>query len=281
MLKNYECNLLQWNVLPETAKGIIMLNQLIKTQISNHIAIVTLDNPPVNAQSREFADELISVFDELNDTPEVRVILLTAVGKVFSAGADIKSRGNVGDIPGETYRHLRRTREVGFCIMESNKPVIAAVNGPALGAGLGLVLCSDIILASENAVFGLPEIDIGLMGGVRHAMRLFPHSLTRRMVLSGYRVSAAELYRRGIIEACTAPDKLMEEAMAIAESIASKSPAALKLAKRAINTVETMGLKDGYRFEQNLTVEMTRHEDSKEAMRAFLEKRQPVFKDSL
>ncbi|KAA8735067.1 enoyl-CoA hydratase/isomerase family protein [Acinetobacter qingfengensis] len=258
-----------------------MLNQLIKTQISNHIAIVTLDNPPVNAQSREFADELISVFDELNDTPEVRVILLTAVGKVFSAGADIKSRGNVGDIPGETYRHLRRTREVGFCIMESNKPVIAAVNGPALGAGLGLVLCSDIILASENAVFGLPEIDIGLMGGVRHAMRLFPHSLTRRMVLSGYRVSAAELYRRGIIEACTAPDKLMEEAMAIAESIASKSPAALKLAKRAINTVETMGLKDGYRFEQNLTVEMTRHEDSKEAMRAFLEKRQPVFKDSL
>lgn len=178
-----------------------MLNQLIKTEISQHVAVVTLNNPPVNAQSREFVEELISVFDELNDTPEVRVIVLTGQGKVFSAGADIKSRGNVGEIPGETYRHLRRTREVGFCIMESNKPVIAAVNGPALGAGLGLVLCSDIILASENAVFGLPEIDIGLMGGVRHTMRLFPHSLTRRMVLSGYRVTAAELYRRGIIEA--------------------------------------------------------------------------------
>lgn len=258
-----------------------MLNQLIKTEISQHVAVVTLNNPPVNAQSREFVEELISVFDELNDTSEVRVIVLTGQGKVFSAGADIKSRGNVGEIPGETYRHLRRTREVGFCIMESNKPVIAAVNGPALGAGLGLVLCSDIILASENAVFGLPEIDIGLMGGVRHTMRLFPHSLTRRMVLSGYRVTAAELYRRGIIEACTTPDQLMEEALAIAHSIASKSPAALKLAKRAINTVETMGLKEGYRFEQNLTVEMTRHEDSKEAMRAFLEKRQPVFKDSV
>jgi enoyl-CoA hydratase/carnithine racemase len=243
--------------------------------------VVTLDAPPVNAQSREFAEELIEVFDELNDLAEVRVIVLTGAGKVFSAGADIKSRGNVGSVPGETNRHLRRTREVGFCIMESNKPVIAAVNGPALGAGLGLVICCDIILASENAVFGLPEIDIGLMGGVRHAMRLFPHSLTRRMVLSGYRVPAAELYRRGIIEACTSRESLMDETMLIAREIASKSPMALKLAKRAINTVETMGLKDGYRFEQNLTVEMTRHEDSKEAMRAFLEKRAPVFKDSL
>jgi enoyl-CoA hydratase/carnithine racemase len=258
-----------------------MQNNLLKVEIVDHVAVVTLNAPPVNAQSREFAEELIEVFDELNDLAEVRVIVLTGAGKVFSAGADIKSRGNVGSVPGETNRHLRRTREVGFCIMESNKPVIAAVNGPALGAGLGLVICCDIILASENAVFGLPEIDIGLMGGVRHAMRLFPHSLTRRMVLSGYRVPAAELYRRGIIEACTSRESLMDETMVIAREIASKSPMALKLAKRAINTVETMGLKDGYRFEQNLTVEMTRHEDSREAMRAFLEKRAPVFKDSL
>ncbi|ADR60066.1 MULTISPECIES: enoyl-CoA hydratase/isomerase family protein [Pseudomonas] len=258
-----------------------MQNNLLKVAITKHVAVVTLDNPPVNAQSREFAEELIEVFDELNDLPEVRVIVLTGAGKVFSAGADIKSRGQVGAMPGDTNRHLRRTREVGFCIMESSKPVIAAVNGPALGAGLGLVLCCDIILASENAVFGLPEIDIGLMGGVRHTMRLFPHSLTRRMVLSGYRVTAQELYRRGIIEACTGREGLMDEALSIANEIASKSPMALKLAKRAINTVETMGLKDGYRFEQNLTVEMTRHEDSKEAMRAFLEKRPPVFKESI
>ena len=256
-----------------------MLNQLIKTEIADHIAVVTLNRPPVNAQSQEFVEELISVFDELNDSKDVKVIILTATGKIFSAGADIKSRGNVGATPGETSRHLRRTREAGFCIMESNIPVIAAVNGPALGAGLGIVLCSDIVLASENAVFALPEIDVGLMGGARHAMRLFPHSLARRMILTGYRVTAEELYRRGIIEACTKPEDLMDEAMKMARSIASKSPAALRLAKRSINTVETMGLKDGYRFEQNLTVEMTRHPDSKEAMSAFLEKRTPVFKD--
>jgi enoyl-CoA hydratase len=256
-------------------------NKLIKTEIKDHVAVVTMDAPPVNAQSREFVEELIAVFDELNETPGVRVIVLTGAGKVFSAGADIKSRGKVGAVAGDTYRHLRRTREVGFCIMESNRPVIAAVNGPALGAGLGLAVCADIILASENAVFGLPEIDVGLMGGVRHTMRLFPHSLTRRMVLSGYRVPAAEAYRRGIIEDCVPLGELMPAALKIATTIARKSPAALKLAKRAINTVETMGLKDGYRFEQNLTVEMTQHEDSKEAMRAFLEKREPVFKDAL
>ncbi len=258
-----------------------MQNNLIKVTIEDKIAVVRMDNPPVNAYSRDFSEEMIEVFDELNDTPEVRCIVVTGQGKIFSAGADIKNRQAVGDIKGETYRHLRRTREVANCIMECNKPVIVAVNGPALGAGLGPIYGADIILASENAVFGLPEIDIGLMGGARHTMTLFPKSLARRMILTGYRVPAAEAYRRGIIEACVPLEQLMDEAMKIARSIASKSPKALSLAKRAINTVEHMPLRDGYRFEQNLTVEMTRHEDSKEAMRAFLEKRQPVFKDTL
>lgn len=256
-----------------------MDNKLIKTEIQNHVAVVTMDAPPVNAQSLEFVEQLISTFDELNATAAVKVIVLTGAGKVFSAGADIKSRNGAREISADTYRHLRRAREVGFCIMESNKAVIAAVNGPALGAGLGLAVCCDIIMASENAVFGLPEIDVGLMGGVRHTMRLMPHSLTRKMVLSGYRVPAAELYRRGIIEECVSREQLLPTALKLANEIAKKSPMALKLAKRAINTVETMGLKDGYRFEQNLTVEMTQHEDSKEAMRAFIEKREPVFKD--
>jgi enoyl-CoA hydratase/carnithine racemase len=258
-----------------------MQNKLIKVDIADRIAVVTLDNPPVNAYSKEFAEELIEVFDELNDTPEVRCIVVTGRGKIFSAGADIKNRQSVGDIKGETYRHLRRTREVSNCIMECGKAVIAAVNGPALGAGMGPIVAADIILASDNAVFGLPEIDIGLMGGARHTMSLFPKSLARRMILTGYRVPAAEAYRRGIIEACVPLEDLMDEAMKIARSIASKSPKALSLAKRAINTVEHMPLRDGYRFEQNLTVEMTRHEDSKEAMRAFVEKRPAVFKDTI
>ena len=260
-----------------------MRNELIQTTIEDHIAVVTLNNPPVNAQSREFMEELIEVFDELNETPGVRCIVLTAAGKVFSAGADIKMRAKMAAEaePGDTYRHLRRAREVGFSIMESNIPVIAAVNGAALGAGMGIAIMSDIIVASNTAKFGLPEIDVGLMGGVRHTKRVFPEGLTRRMVLTGWRVPADELYRRGLIEACVPPEELMDTAMDLARNIASKSPTAIRKAKRALNTVETMGLKDGYRFEQNLTVEMTRHEDSKEAMRAFMEKRAPKFSDDL
>jgi len=113
-----------------------MDNKLIKTEIQNHVAVVTMDAPPVNAQSLQFVEELISTFDTLNATATVRVIVLTGAGKVFSAGADIKSRNSSREISADTYRHLRRAREVGFCIMESNKAVIAAVNGPALGAGL-------------------------------------------------------------------------------------------------------------------------------------------------
>ncbi len=260
-----------------------MRNELIKTTIEDHVAVVTLDNPPVNAQSKEFMEELIEIFDELNETKGVRCIVLTAAGKVFSAGADIKMRAKMASeaVEGDTYRHLRRAREVGFVIMESNIPVIAAVNGAALGAGMGIAIMSDIIVASNTAKFGLPEIDVGLMGGVRHTQRVFPVGLTRRMVLTGWRVPAEELYRRGLIEACVEPDELMDTAMEIARDIASKSPTAVRKAKRALNTVETMGLKDGYRFEQNLTVEMTRHEDSKEAMRAFMEKRTPKFSDEI
>lgn len=259
-----------------------MENNLVKTTIVDHIATVTMDSPPVNAQNKDTMEELIAVFDELNETPGVRVIVLTGAGKFFCAGADIKARSKMSEgALGDTNRHLRRAREVGFVIAEMNVPVIAAVNGVALGAGMGLAVCSDMIVASTKASFGLPEIDIGLMGGVKHTMRVFPQGLTRRMVLTGWRVPAAELYRRGLIEACVEPEELMDTAMEIAKNIAGKSPAAIRLAKRAINTVETMGWKDGYRFEQNLTVEMTKHEDSKEAMRAFVEKRAPVFKDEL
>ncbi|WP_028956893.1 enoyl-CoA hydratase/isomerase family protein [Sulfitobacter sp. 20_GPM-1509m] len=259
-----------------------MENNLIKVKIEDHVALITMDAAPVNAQSRAFVEELTAVFDELNETPGVRAIVLTGEGKCFSAGADIKSRGKIADgAPGDTYRHLRRTREIGFVIMEMNIPVIAAVNGPALGAGMGLAICADIIVCSTKAVFGLPEIDIGLMGGVRHTMRVFPIGLTRRMVLTGWRCPAEELWRRGLIEACVEPEELLPTAMEMAKTMASKSPKAIQLAKRALNTVETMGLKDGYRFEQNLTVEMTRHPHSKEAMAAFLEKRPAVFKDEL
>lgn len=257
-----------------------MKNELIKVTIENHIAVVKMDSPPVNAWSLAFTEEYLEVFDELYEATDVRVVVITGREKMFSAGADIKQRANVNSTPGNLTRHMRRMREVGNTVMEMNKPVIAAVNGPALGVGMSPIIGADIIYASDNAFFCMPEIDIGLMGGASHTMRIFPHSLARRMILTGYRLPAAEAYRRGIIEASVPLEDLLPTVMEVATDIASKSPKAMSLAKRAINTVENMPLRDGYRFEQNLTNEMTQHEDSKEAMRAFIEKRKPVFKDN-
>ena len=255
-----------------------MPTPVIKCDVQEFVAVVTMDKPPVNAQDRQFHEEMMAVFDALSDRDEVRAVVLTGAGRTFSAGADIKSRVGQERGPGDNWQHNRRARECFHAIVECRKPVVAAINGPALGAGLALAASCDILVASESAVLGLPEIDVGLLGGGRHAMRLFGHSRTRRMMLTGYRVPGPELYRLGVVEACVPPEQLMDTALGIARDIASKSPIAVQLAKHALNTIEEMSLRDGYRFEQNMTVELGRYEDSKEAMRAFVEKRAPVFR---
>ena len=255
-----------------------MASSVVDRDISDYVATVTMNKPPVNAQDRQFHEEMMAVFDELSDRDDVRAVVLTGAGKVFSAGADIKARVGQERGPGENWQHNRRARECFHSIMECRKPVIAAINGPALGAGLAIAASCDILVASENAVLGLPEINVGLLGGGRHTMRLFGHSRTRRMMLSGHRVSAQELYRLGVVEACVPPDQLIATALEIAREIAGKSPVAVQLAKHALNTIEEMSLRDGYRFEQNMTVELGKYEDAKEAMRAFAEKRAPVFR---
>lgn len=248
-----------------------------RVDVDAHVALVTMDNPPVNAQARVFHEEGQQVFDRISDTPEIRAVVLTGAGKCFSAGADIKGRAGRERPPGEQWAHSRRVRECFHAIVECRKPVIAAINGPALGAGLALAASCDILVAAEEAALGLPEIDVGLLGGGRHAMRLFGHSKVRRMMFTGQRVGAAELLRLGIVEACVPQAELLPTALGIAREIAAKSPIAITLAKHALNTIEDMGLRDGYRFEQGMTAELGRYEDSREAMLAFAEKRKPVF----
>jgi enoyl-CoA hydratase len=248
--------------------------------ISEFVAVVALNNPPRNAQSLEMMDGIASAFDEMSDRDDVRVIILTGTGETFSAGVDLKQRvaATNAAAPGYQWRRARAAREKNYAVLECTKPVIAAINGPCLGAGLGLASMADILVASDNAVFGLPEIDVGLAGGARHAMRIFPHSLVRRMALAGYRVTAAEAFRRGIIEGCLPLAQLMPFARDIALSIAQKSPLAVQAMKDSLFVIEGMTLKDGYRYEQTNTAFLSKTEDSQEAQRAFLEKRPPVFK---
>lgn len=249
---------------------------VLNVSISNHVATVMMDNPPVNAVSRALSDELTALFDRISDIPDIRVVVLTGVGRVFCAGADLKGRGDLTQV-GALPQHSRRTREFFHAIRECTKPVVCAINGPALGAGLAIVASCDILVTSEKGSLGLPEIDVGLMGGVRHAMRLFSHSLLRRMVLTGYRVSGPELFRLGIVEACVAPEDLMATALGFASQIASKAPLATSLAKQSFNTIEGMSLRDGYRYEQEMTAFISKTQDAQEAQRAFSEKRTPVF----
>lgn len=249
----------------------------VRLEVSDHIALVTLDRPPVNALNRAARAALVEVFDEISEREDIRVAVLTGAGKTFCAGADLKDRPDP-ERKGDFLAHNRITRETGNAIRECNKPVIAAVNGPALGAGFGLMAACDIFIASENATFGMPEINVGLAGGISMLRTIFGRSTTRRMFYTGMRLTARDLFERNIIEACTAPEDLIPQAMEIAAEIASKSPIAIAYAKQAANMVDLMPQRDAYRFEQNFTMALSKTEDAREARTAFIEKRKPVFK---
>ena len=247
-------------------------------EVEDYVATVTLDRPPVNATSRALRQSITAAFDALSDREDVRVIVLTARGKTFCAGADIKERAAMKEEAGEYQALNRLVREMFYSIMECSRPVICAVNGTALGAGMALVLCCDILIASEDAVFGMPEVDVGLAGGVKFLERHLTPSKARRMLLTGQRVPAPELYRLGVLEECVPAHELMPMAMTLAREIAQKSPMAVRMLKESFNAVENLSLRDGYRLEQNMTVALGKTEDAREAKQAFVEKRKPVFK---
>src|ERR1700687_2059967 len=194
----------------------------LRLEVADLVATVTLDRPPVNALGRDIREEMIRVFDALHDREDVRAVVLTGSGTIFCAGADIKGRSLMTGDPGDHGKLNRLVREVFCSVMECSKPVIAAVNGPALGAGFVLTLCCDILLAADGAIFAMPEVDVGLAGGVKFLQRHLTPSKARRLLLTGQRVPAAELYRLGVLEECEPAALLMPTALALARDIAAK-----------------------------------------------------------
>lgn len=253
-----------------------MSDEWVRLEVSDGVGLVTMDRKPVNALSREMRRALVATFDAISEREDIRCAVLTGAGSVFCAGADLKDRPDA-DVAGDFLAHNRITRETGNSIRECAKPVIAAINGAALGAGFGLAAACDILYASENATVGMPEINVGLAGGVTFLQKFFSQSRARRMFYTGMQVSAQELYRLGLVEACLPAAELMPYAMGIAREIASKSPIAVRLAKEAARMTLTMPPRDAYRYEQGNTVALSKTEDTKEAQRAFFEKRKPVF----
>lgn len=253
--------------------------QTCRLEVADFIATVTIDRAPVNAQNRRLRDEIIWLFDTLSDRDDVRVVILTGAGKVFSAGADIKERRTLVQEPGDYINHNRVTREFFYAVADCAKPVICAVNGPAIGAGFALALYSDIMLCTDDTWVRMPEIDVGLAGGGKLMMEHFGRSWARLIYFTGRQVPAAELYRLGIVSACVPREQLMEEAMQVAREIAAKSPHVVKLIKRGFGVAENLPMREAYRYEQTITHDLSESRDTKEAQAAFVEKRKADYSE--
>lgn len=242
--------------------------------IDSGIAELVLDRPPVNAFNCQGWADIASEVERLGLDGAVRVIVIRAEGRGFCAGVDIKELAadsnlivavNKGNY--DTFKAIHR----------NPKPVIVAVHGFVLGGGIGICGAADILVASECARFGVPEVDRGAMGGGAHLQRLFPVQKVRYMYFTGEMIDAAEAWRLGSVERVVKREDLREAALHIARSIAAKSPGMITLAKEALNSIEDGNLEDKYRREQGLTLEAYRSLDSQEARDSFVEKRAAHF----
>ncbi|RHZ91256.1 enoyl-CoA hydratase [Cereibacter sphaeroides] len=250
-------------------------NRFVKVSVDRGLAVVTLDRPPANAVSLEVYDEIRRTFHRLGEDPAMRVAVLTGAGKVFCGGNDVNDFVDLEfDRATEYLAHVRLTFNA---LYDCPIPVVGAINGAAVGTGIVLASLCDIRIASERAVFALPEIDVGVLGGSRHVMRLAGQGMTRWMMYTGRRVRADEALRARIVDEVVPPEEVMPRAMAIAEEIASKSPPAIRLAKLGLNRSEEMNMKEGYEFECTLTAAVRRTPEAREGAMAFLEKRQPSY----
>jgi enoyl-CoA hydratase len=243
-------------------------------EVDGGVAELVINHPPVNALDSAGWHALAARIDELGRDPEVRVIVIRAEGRGFCAGVDIKELAahperivavNAGNY--ETFRAVHR----------NPVPVIAAVHGFVLGGGIGITGAADIVVASECARFGVPEVDRGAMGGGAHLQRLFPVQKVRAMYFTGDMIDAAEAYRLGAVERLVPREHLRETAMGIARKIAAKSPAMVRLAKESLNGIEDGDLEAKYRWEQGFTLQAYMSPDSNETRQAFVAKREAKF----
>ena len=246
------------------------------SEIQEGIAHLILNKPPVNAfNSAEWAG-IAAEIKSLGEQDAVRVIVISAEGKGFCAGVDIKE---LGAEPAKIVPVNKGNYDTFEAIHRNPKPVILAIHGFVLGGGIGMAGAADIIVASECATFGVPEVDRGAMGGGAHLQRLFPVQKVRHMYFTGEFIDADEAWRLGAVEKVVPRDELVPAAMAIARTIAAKSPKMISLAKEGLNAIEDGNLEEKYRREQGLTLEAYMHEDSQEARNAFNEKRDADFNE--
>ena len=245
----------------------------IEHKISEYgIAEIVVNSPPVNALKVAEWFELGKLLQSLGERREVRVVVLRAEGKGFNAGVDIKEmQASTGfeALIGANYACAAAFDGVYDCKV----PVIASVHGFCLGGGIGLVGNADLIIASEEATFGLPEVDRGALGAATHLARLVPQHKMRQMVYTCETVTAQELLHYGSVYRVVPKEDLLGATMKIAESIATKNPTVIRAAKQSLNGIDPTDVKRSYRFEQGFTFELNLSGVADEARDAFVEKR--------
>ena len=242
----------------------------------DHVATVTMRRPPVNSVTQPMYAEIKDVFSRIEEyAPDARVVILVGEGKHFCGGNDLTEFKTL--TPENSRVRMMAVREAFWAIYDSALPVIAAVRGVAVGTGLALAASCDLVVAASGARFGLPEIQVGVMGGAKHLSRLVPQGVVRRMHYTAEMLPAEELVQYGGIVSVVPSEQLEVAAIELAHGITRHSPVAIKIAKRSLNQIEYMDLKSGYQFEQGLTAELSGYEDAKEAVRAFFERREPQY----
>ncbi|MBV9485456.1 MAG: enoyl-CoA hydratase family protein [Frankiaceae bacterium] len=251
----------------------------ISTTITDHVAEVVVDAPPVNALTVagwfELADALISA----GENPDVHVVILAAEGKGFNAGVDIKEMQST-----EGFAALVGANQGCYAafaaVYECKVPVIATVHGFCLCGGIRLVGNADIIIASEDATFGLPEVKQGALGAATHLARLVPQHRMRHMVYTAERASAQELASYGSVLKVVPRDELRDAAREVARQIAEINPTVMRAAKASLNGIDPVDVKRSYRFEQGFTFELNLTGVSDEARDSFVERRDGWSKDA-
>ncbi|MCU0268839.1 MAG: enoyl-CoA hydratase family protein [Acidimicrobiales bacterium] len=248
----------------------------ITSTVSEGIAEVVMDNPPVNALTVAGWFELADVVTAAGRDPEVRAVVLRAEGRGFNAGVDIKEMQATEGF--DALIGANRGCYAAFAaVYDCAVPVVAAVNGFCLGGGIGLVGNADIIVASDDATFGLPEVDRGALGAATHLARLVPQHKMRAMVYTAATVTAQELEHYGSVLRVVPREELRDAAMEVAGSIAAKSGTVIRAAKESLNGIDLWDVKRSYRFEQGFTFELNLSGVSDEARDAFVAKRDTEF----
>jgi enoyl-CoA hydratase/carnithine racemase len=251
---------------------------LVETSVDGHVALCRLNRPEArNALSPELMAELAEALERFDADPEIRCIVIAGSDDVFAAGADIRALAEREFHEALFHPAAAFWRRVAEC----RTPLIAAVSGWALGGGCELALCCDLIVASETAEFGQPEITLGIIpggGGTQRLARAAGKQRAMELVLTGRRFDAAEAQRLGIVNTVTKKREWLDAALELARTIASRPPIATKLAKQAVLAAEETGLAAGLEQERRLYELAMATEDRVEGMQAFLDKRKPEYR---